>query len=291
MALFKYGILFMSVLGLLSDVAADAGSGNAPEWQGVSLRKIYDYTYECTFNSSVLGQKMKFSLVLPPDYEIKTEHPVMFVLHGLGRDHLTVVNNEKLRKNFVDAGFVTVFPDGKQGWYIDSKVQPDSKFQSYLTELIAMVKAQLKVSRQPEQWVIMGWSMGAFGAANYVMRNPGVFKTMGTIIGLLDFPNSSYAKADNFGVSTLFPADESRWEQYQAARFPECFKGMNIIQFVGSSAFDAKMNRSFHAALLKANIPHEYIEVDGGHEWSVVEKGLPHLLEFAVKSTVEKRPR
>lgn len=281
----------MSVLGLLSDVAVDAGSGNAPEWPGVSIRKIYDYTYECILNSSVLGQKMNFSLVLPPDYEIKTELPVMFVLHGLGRDHLTVVNNEKLRNNFVDAGFITVFPEGKQGWYIDSEVQTDSKFQSYLMELIGMIKARFKVSRQPEQWVITGWSMGAFGSANYVMRNPGVFKTMGTIIGLLDFPNSSYAKTDNFGVSALFPADKSRWEQYQAARFPECFKAMNIIQIVGSSAFDAKMNQAFHAALLKAKIPHEYIEVDGGHEWSVVEKGLPRLLEFAVKSRGEKRPR
>ncbi len=279
----------MSALGLLSDVVADAGSGNAPEWPGVSLRQIYDYTYECTFNSSVLGKKMKFSLVLPPGYERKTALPVMFVLHGLGRDHLTVVSNEKLRKDFVDAGFVTVFPDGKQGWYIDSEVQTDSKFQSYITELIAMIKAQLKVSRQPEHWVMIGWSMGAFGSANYVMRNPGVFKTMGTIIGLLDFPNSSYAKADNFGVSALFPQDESRWEQYQAARFPECFKGMNIIQFVGKTAFDAKMNRSFHAALLKANIPHEYVEVDGGHEWSVVEKGLPRLLEFAVRAIAEKQ--
>lgn len=31
MSIFKYGILFMTALGLLGDVVADAGSGNEPD--------------------------------------------------------------------------------------------------------------------------------------------------------------------------------------------------------------------------------------------------------------------
>ncbi len=262
---------------------ADTIQGGVPHMiclPGLSARQIYERTFECSISSTVLGCDQKFTLILPVDYETGHDFPVVFVLHGLGRDHLTVVSDEALRSNFLSSGFIAIFPDGKQNWYIDSEVEAGSRYQSYLSELIVWVKTHLKVSPDPRQWSIFGWSMGAFGAANYVMRYPGVFQTLGTIIGLLDFPNSAYAAADNFAVSSKFPCDEQRWAQYQAVRHPESFRGLNLMQYVGKTAFDLKMNRTFHQALLNAGIRHEYIEVDGGHEWSVVAQGLPRLLVF-----------
>lgn len=113
------------------------------------------------------------------------------------------------------------------------------------------------------------------------MRHPGVCKTLGTIIGLLDFPNDSYPPDENYAVSPLFPQDRNRWDNYQAARHPECFAGMNIIQTIGKSAFDAGMNAAFHQALNHAGIAHRYLEFNGGRKWSVVADAMPHLVDFA----------
>jgi hypothetical protein len=40
--------------------------------------------------------------------------------------------------------------------------------------------------------------MGAFGAANYVMHHPFAFKTLGIIIGVLDFTRQAVRGADAF---------------------------------------------------------------------------------------------
>ena len=39
-------------------------------------------------------------------------------------------------------------------------------------------------------------------------------------------------------------------------------------------------NRQFHAHLDQLGIAHEYEEVDGGHQWSYVNRQLPRTLEF-----------
>ena len=247
----------------------------------LAMRELQEGVFECTHHSAVLGREKRFSLILPSDYEEASASPLALVLHGDGRDHLSVVGSETLRACFRESGFVSVFPEGERSWYLDSETTPESRFQSWLGELLELVSEHLKVRRDAGSRAILGWSMGAFGAANYVMRHPGAFKTLGTIIGLLDFPSDSYPPDENYPVSPLFPQDRNRWENYQAALHPECFAGMNIIQAVGKSAFDAGMNAAFHQALNDAGIAHRYLEFDGGHEWSVVAEAMPHLVDFA----------
>jgi S-formylglutathione hydrolase FrmB len=47
-----------------------------------------------------------------------------------------------------------------------------------------------------------------------------------------------------------------------------------------SQAFDAQMNRNFHAKLQSAGVPHTFREIDGGHVFSAVQATVPMLFEF-----------
>jgi S-formylglutathione hydrolase FrmB len=125
--------------------------------------------------------------------------------------------------------------------------------------------------------------MGAFGAFHLMRRNPHSFGTLGTVIGLLDYPNASYVREDNFPVSDVFPQQENKWVQWQAARHVECLRGAKILQVAGNQAFDNKMNRHFREALKVASIPSHWHLIEGGHDWPVVKAGLLWLLDSIPK--------
>lgn len=242
---------------------------------------IYTYEYE----SRALRKTKRFTVCFPADYEESGHrYPLAVVLHGMGRNHLTVVGSEKLRREMAGHSIVFVFPDGENGCYIDSPVRPESRYQAYLQEVIDFAGSALRIREGAEARAIVGWSMGGFGAAHYLVTHPGAFGTFASIIGLLDYPNpAAYGEARHFPVQAVFPDKEEAWRPYRAAERVEAFDGVNMMQYVGASAFDYAMNAHFHKQLETAGIPHEYIEEQGGHEWGTVERALPVAWAFCSK--------
>jgi hypothetical protein len=88
------------------------------ESQMLSTRQLFERTYEQEYFSEALGKPHRFSFIVPKHGmesgtgSAETTLPILLCLHGLGRDHLTVVNNDLLREAFSSSGYLCVFPCG-----------------------------------------------------------------------------------------------------------------------------------------------------------------------------------
>jgi S-formylglutathione hydrolase FrmB len=232
------------------------------------------------FQSEALGREVSYSTFVPVGVPPEGGWPLVMLLHGAGRNHRTIADDAVCRAVVLRQKFVIVFADGKLGWYLDSPVDPKSRYQSMLRELIAHARRTLPISPKPERTGICGWSMGGYGAMRFAETFPGEIGAVATSIALLDFPNPQLPKAENYAVSPLFGTDESAWLKSNCMTDVAPLRGKPILFVTGKDAFDAQMNRNFHAKLEAAGIAHTFREVDGAHVFRTVQETLPVLLDF-----------
>ncbi|NLE36830.1 MAG: family 10 glycosylhydrolase, partial [Pirellulaceae bacterium] len=146
------------------------------------------------FHSTALGETRHFDIVLPEGFDRDAkEHPFLMFLHGRGRNSRSLLDDPSSRELFLDAGFVTLFPDGDNSWYLDSPANPKAKYASYLNELLALAEIRFGLSKKPERRALAGWSMGGYGCVRFAQAHPGRFGAVASIIGLLDYPRSEEA--------------------------------------------------------------------------------------------------
>jgi S-formylglutathione hydrolase FrmB len=248
--------------------------------------EIHPGVAEVEFSSRVLGALKAFCVITPTAAPRDGDGwPVLFFLHGRGRTHRTLVDLEAMRRAFLDAPFCTVFPDGGDGWYIDSPVESGARYETYLAEVIAMAERVRRVSQARDGRAIAGWSMGGYGAMRFAIRHPDEFGIVAPIIGLLDFPRSADLPAgQNYNVPVArFGADPSVWSEFNPLHRTEALRGRAILIITAADAFDRTMNEHFHARLRALNIPHEYLVLPGAHTFPVVQAAVPHVISFVAR--------
>ena len=233
-----------------------------------------------TFRSDALGREVDYSAFIPDGAAPAGGWPLVLLLHGAGRNHRSIVDDERCCTELAKHKMVVVFPDGALGWWLDSPAEPASRYQSMLRELLVHVRQTLPVSSQPERTGICGWSMGGYGAMRFAETFPGDVGAVATIIGLLDFPNVALPKERNFPVSPLFGQAPADWARLNCINHIEPLRGKSLLILSATNAFDATMNHNFHQALDSAGIRHEFREAPGTHDFAAVQAALPAALDY-----------
>jgi S-formylglutathione hydrolase FrmB len=233
-----------------------------------------------TFRCEALGREVNYSAFVPAGAPPDGGWPLVMLLHGAGRNHRTIPDDPTCRVLVLKQKFVIVFADGKLGWYLDSPVEPKSRYQSMLRELLADARHALPVSSKPERTGICGWSMGGYGSMRFAEAFPGEVSAVATTIALLDFPNPSLPREQNFPVSPLFGKAPNSWPAFNCITDVEPLRGKSLLIVGARGAFDAQMNRNFHARLDSAGIAHTFKEVEGAHDFPTVQATLPMLFDF-----------
>jgi S-formylglutathione hydrolase FrmB len=268
--------------GLVRDIAPADGCenvtirGNSEPNMNAASERIPAHTFQC----KALGREVNYSVFIPEGTTPVGGWPLVLLLHGDGRNHRTVAEDSATRAQVLRQNFAIVFVDGARSWYLDSPADPKSRYQSMLRELLEHARHTLPVSSKPERTGICGWSMGGHGAMRFAENFPSELGAVATTLALLDFPNTGLPKHQNYPVSPLFGTDESAWPKYNCLNHVETLRGKRLLFVTGKDAFDAQMNRNFHAALDASNIVHTFREVEGAHDFSTVQASLPSLLEF-----------
>jgi len=233
-----------------------------------------------TFRCEALGREVNYSAYVPAGAPPAGGWPLVMLLHGAGRNHRTIPDDATCRALVLKQKFAIVFPDGKLGWYLDSPVEPKSRYQSMLRELLTHARHTLPVSSKPERTGICGWSMGGYGSMRFAETFPDEVSAVATTIALLDFPNPSLPKEQNFPVSALFGKAPDLWPALNCITNVEPLRGKSLLIVCARGAFDAQMNRNFHARLESAGIAHTFKEVEGAHLFPTVQATLPLLFDF-----------
>jgi S-formylglutathione hydrolase FrmB len=233
--------------------------------------------------SKALGRTLPLAVVKPAGRERK-DGPVLFILHGRGRHHRSLIESAG-RAALLAAPFHIVLPQGEDGWYIDSPARPADCYGAYLEEVVSWAEENLGISRSVNRRGIAGWSMGGYGAVTFAEMHPGNFGFVSSIIGLLDFPRSeTLPDGQNYRVPVeRFTSEPRIWTEFNPMSAVERLRGTTVTLVLATRGFERTMNENFIAALSARNIVSRVHWLEGGHEFPLVVSALPIVIADAAE--------
>jgi S-formylglutathione hydrolase FrmB len=266
---------------------AQSAWATEPLPEGVVQKQVDARITHYEFPSAALHKKMAFNVVFPENYSpAGTPWPVLFFLHGLGRNENTLIEDPESRQKLLAQPYVIVLPKGDNGWYFDSPFDPAFQYASYLNEVLALAGRVVNISAERSQRAIGGWSAGGFGSTWASLRHPDSFCTLATIIAVVDFP----APGVRFPIQPkIFGTDPARWPEFNPLNRAAELKNFHILLVIGEKASDAVMNEHMSEALTAAGIPNETVKLPGGHTFPTVQGGVGPVLDF-VRKHLAPRP-
>ncbi len=210
--------------------------------------------------------------------------PVVYLLHGYSGRFSNWITLVPQLKNFVDEyNLIIVCPDGGySSWYYDSPLDTSMRYETYISkEVPDFIDANYSTIRDKKGRAITGLSMGGHGGLFLGLRHPDQFGACGSMSGGVDirpFPKS-WEISKRIGDIANYP---SNWNKYSvAAIIDENQKEIPVIIFdCGTEDFFYKVNRALHEKMLRLNIPHEYIERPGKHDWAYWGNAVQYQLLF-----------
>ncbi|MCX6953442.1 MAG: alpha/beta hydrolase-fold protein [Verrucomicrobia bacterium] len=233
-------------------------------------------------HSSALGRSLPVAVVAPATPR-SGPNPVLFILHGRGRNHRSLLDAPAAREALLAASCYVVLPQGEDGWYINSPTNPAARYETYLEEVIAWADRHLPITRDATGRGLAGWSMGGYGAVRFAETHPGKFGFVASVIGLLDFPRpETLPEGQNYRVPTVrFTGDPAVWATLNPLHAVESLRSSALALVLASTGFERTMNERFIAELAAKKLPVRVHRLEGGHEFSLVERALPLVLADA----------
>lgn len=275
-------VLSSMVCDLTAGVLTDGCCKSVVGEKAVKITVVTSRVELVTFDSEVLNKVKTFSVVLPADYcHEKNDWPVLFFFHGRGRTERSLIDDKGALASLLKAPFVIILPDGDDGWYIDSPVRKNDRYQLYTEEVIRQAESLYNLSLKSRKRALTGWSMGGYGCMRFAQTHADKFSAVAPIIGLLDFPRIGLPEGQSYDVPVdRFGENEEVWNAINPINQIDSIKDMSIFIITGDSSFDRTMNINFSAALKKNNIEHKWKMFKGGHTFKVVCQAVPQVIEF-----------
>lgn len=114
--------------------------------------------------------------------------PVIYLLHGYGDNAKSWLKYKpELLRIADEKGIMFVCPDGKDSWYWNSPLNPDYRFEEFVSkELVQYTDSHYATVASRNGRAITGNSMGGHGALWNAMRHKDVFGAAGSTSGGVD---------------------------------------------------------------------------------------------------------
>lgn len=249
-----------------------------------------------TLPSEVFKKSMRYSIYLPPGYEMsKRTYPVVYLLHGYGDDDAAWIHNGEIAETLDRAiagrqstPMIVVMPDGGTSWFVNS-VDGASKWEDYFfKEFMPFIEERFRVRTQRGSRAIGGISMGGYGALSYALRHSDRFSAcMALSPGLrgqeevVAIPPERWAQvyAPVFGAAKGEARLSSHWQAHNPLKVLENVKAdvlpqTRIYLDCGDRDPLLKGTFAFHALMDARNVSHALRVRGGGHSWGYWRSGL-----------------
>jgi S-formylglutathione hydrolase FrmB len=233
--------------------------------------------------STSMKKTIKAVVIRPDDYATAGALPVVYLLHGYSGNYADWITKGKGFEKAVDLyQMIIVCPDGNNSWYWDSPVDPNFKYETYVSnELVNWIDGKYKTIKNRNGRGITGLSMGGHGALYLALKHQDVFGTAGSMSGGVDirpFPNN-WDMALRLGTYSEHP---DNWEKYTVINMLHLLKPNSLALIIdcGTEDFFYKVNENLHEQLLYRNIPHDFITRPGAHNWNYWTNSIQYQLLF-----------
>ena len=224
-------------------------------------------------------------VITPNGYTANSEgFPVVYLLHGAGDTYLGWISKVPKIQEYADTyNLIIVCPDaGGKSWYFDSPIDNKIKYETYVSkELVTTIDNTYNTIKNKNGRAITGLSMGGHGALYLSFKHQDVWAAAGSMSGGLDlrpFPDN-WEISDRLGI---YSENKEIWENNSVINMVYLLngKGLKLIIDCGVSDFFYDANKRFHKKLLERNIPHDYIERPGKHNWNYWQNSIKYQLLF-----------
>ncbi len=235
--------------------------------------------------SAAMHRTFSAVVVVPQAYQNDTtSFPVIYLLHGWSGSYKDWPAHIDLRPLADRYGFILVCPNGGyDSWYLDSPVDSSNRYETYIThEVIPFIDRHYRTVHTKNGRAITGLSMGGHGSLYLALRHPQLFYAASSMSGGVDltFWPQKWGKAKWLGPFNKF---SDRWEKNSVVNMIPAFKKAHLAVMIdcGVDDFFINSNRQLHRELIKAKVPHDYVERPGKHSWHYWTNALEyHLLFF-----------
>lgn len=239
---------------------------------------------------------MRYGLYTPPGWNERDPLPLVVFLHSSGnneralaRSRVTGVLDDWIEQGRI-APFILVAPDGERGFW-ENWHDGSHRYQDYVVEdLIPLVRQRYPVRPGRENTHLLGVSMGGAGTLYMALDNLDRFASAAVISAPLFDVEETIEFLENNPWPRLGPVQrvygpperqhiEER-NAYARIREPGDLSGLDLLLAAGTEdSFRAlETTRDFHTHLTAREVPHRYLEFNGGHTWSDWRQVIPVML-------------
>ena len=234
----------------------------------------------------ILSLSMKINVknvvILPADYDSKSNLPVLYLLHGYGGNHKSWLQiKPELPDLATRYGIIIVCPDGKNSWYWNSPVNPKMKYETYVSEeLTKYIDDNYKTKKDKSGRAVTGFSMGGHGGLWLGIRRQDIFGACGSLSGGVDirpFPENWEMK----NALGSYLENIKRWDSHTVITQLHLIKPeLAIIIDCGKDDFFYEVNENLHRELINLNIKHDYISRPGVHNAQYWNSSVEYQILF-----------
>jgi S-formylglutathione hydrolase FrmB len=234
--------------------------------------------------SKAMNKDIPAIFIIPDSYYENTKaFPVVYLLHGFDGDYRNWVDLTSVEElpDFYD--IIIVCPDGsRDSWYFDSPIDPNSQYETHIAiEVVNFTDNNYRTVKSRNGRAIAGLSMGGHGAFFLAWRHNDVFGAVGSMSGGVDLRGSK----NKYNISQkIGPFDEypGRWDSLTVINNASNIQKATLAIIMDCGVDDPffEMNRAFHDSLLKAEVPNDYIERPGTHNWTYWNNAVKYQVLF-----------
>ena len=254
----------------------------------LTLNQLFIYASQVDtliVQSESMNKSISNIVILPDNYSEENQLPVIYLLHGYSDNHETWINNAPKIKEYADKyNVIIVCPDANySSWYFDSPIDDSIKYETYISsELVKSVDRNYNTIDNRNGRAITGLSMGGHGAFYLSFKHQDVWGAAGSISGGVDivpFP-SSWDISKQLGKYSDFTEN---WKNNSVINMVDLLQkdSLKLIFDCGIDDFFYDANFRLHNTLKEKNIPHDYTERPGMHNWDYFSNSVEyHILFF-----------
>jgi putative tributyrin esterase len=250
--------------------------------------------------SKLMNREMPYKVIFPPTYGIADtkRFPVVYLLHGLFGHFDNWAEKTKLTDYAKDYEYIIVMPEGNNGWYVDSVSVPNDKYETYIVdELINEVDKKFRTIADKQHRAIGGLSMGGYGALKFGIKYPDKFILAGSFSGAVAIAsfktkeNLSQGMLRNSVIATFGDADTDTKKSNDIfkiiAEMPKDKVSALPFLYVDCGTEDElgllTANKQFVDILTRQNVPHEFRQLPGKHNWKFWDSQVNEFLRVSKK--------
>ncbi len=299
-----------AVAAALMGLVLAAGRADAAD-DTVVPKEVSVSSEHCTIEKFVVRSKcmsrdIKAVVVLPPAYatEPATRYPVLYALHGMKAPFASWSEMRPLRESLRDRPMIVATFDGdSDGWYVDATKRPNSKFATFFfDEFIPYIESHYHTRSDSAARGVTGFSMGGFGAFQYMLTRPEMFASVSSLSGSFRAaePRAGDVKGLLVPVLGRFEENKSEYAKYAIYhRLEEAIKHQTPLppMFFQCGCQDRLIveNRSLLRFFLEENeksrkddgaalLKFQYKESPGKHDWPYWRDASASIVDFHWRS-------